>query len=112
MFSWRDSSAQNEDAAKAAAISRSQAVIEFGLDGTILTANENFLSTLGYTLAEIQGKHHSIFVESDERNSVGYREFWSRLKSGQFQAGEFKRIGNGRKGVWIQASYNPVLNAQ
>src|ERR1700761_4998579 len=109
---WRNTAAQDENAAKAAAISRSQAVIEFGLDGTIITANQNFLSTLGYTLAEIQGKHHSMFVEPDERDSAAYREFWARLKGGQYQAGEYKRVGNGHKGIWIQASYNPVLNAQ
>jgi methyl-accepting chemotaxis protein len=112
MFSWRQGAANNEDAAKAAAIGRSQAVIEFGLDGTILTANDNFLSTLGYTLAEIQGKHHSMFVEPSERDSAAYRDFWAKLKGGQFHSGEYKRIGNGHKGIWIQASYNPILNAQ
>ena len=112
MFSWRNRAADNEDAAKAAAIGRSQAVIEFGLDGTILTANDNFLSALGYTLAEIQGKHHSMFVEPGERDSAAYRDFWAKLKGGQYHSGEYKRIGNGHKGIWIQASYNPILNAQ
>jgi methyl-accepting chemotaxis protein len=112
MFSSRKNSTRNEDAAKAAAISRSQAVIEFGLDGTIITANDNFLSTLGYTLAEVQGKHHSMFVEPSERDSEAYREFWARLKGGQYQSGEYKRVGNGHKAIWIQASYNPILNSQ
>jgi methyl-accepting chemotaxis protein len=112
MFSWPNSLTSDENAAKAAAISRSQAVIEFGLDGTILTANDNFLSTLGYTLAEIQGKHHSMFVEPGERDSAAYRDFWAKLKGGQYHSGEYKRVGNGHKGVWIQASYNPILNAQ
>ncbi|HNB46022.1 MAG TPA: PAS domain-containing protein, partial [Burkholderiaceae bacterium] len=93
-----------------AAISRSQAVIEFGLDGKILTANENFLSTLGYTLSEIQGQHHSLFVDPAYRASPEYRLFWERLGRGEFDAGQYKRIGKGGKEVWIQASYNPILD--
>jgi methyl-accepting chemotaxis protein len=93
-----------------AAIGRSQAVIQFGMDGVIVTANENFLQAVGYTLAEIQGKHHSMFVESDERESAAYREFWSRLNRGEFQAAEYKRIGKGGREIWIQASYNPVFD--
>jgi methyl-accepting chemotaxis protein len=93
-----------------AAISRSQAVIEFGLDGKILTANENFLNTLGYTLSEIQGQHHSLFVDPAHRSSPEYRLFWERLGRGEFDAGQYKRIGKGGKEVWIQASYNPILD--
>ncbi len=93
-----------------AAIHKSQAVIEFRLDGTILTANENFLHTLGYSLTEIQGRHHSMFVEDSERNGDGYRAFWFALSRGEYQAGEFKRVGRGGKEVWIQASYNPILD--
>jgi methyl-accepting chemotaxis protein len=92
------------------AIGKSQAVIEFNMDGTIRTANQNFLSALGYSLDEIKGKHHSLFVESDERNSHAYREFWEVLNRGQYQAGEYKRIGKGGREIWIQASYNPILD--
>ena len=97
------------DAGKISAINRAQAVIEFNLDGTIVTANENFLKTLGYTLGEIQGKHHSMFVEQAEKDSAAYREFWAALNRGQYQAAEYKRLGKGGKEVWILASYNPVL---
>ena len=97
-------------AGQIAAIGKSQAVIEFRMDGTIIGANENFLGTLGYTLGEIQGRHHSIFVEPAERDSSTYREFWANLNRGDYQAGEFKRIGRGGKEVWIQASYNPILD--
>ena len=93
-----------------AAIGQSQAVIEFNLEGTILTANENFLKTLGYTLDEIQGKHHSLFVEPSYRNSAEYKQFWRDLSGGKFQAAEYKRFGKGGKEVWIQASYNPIMD--
>jgi methyl-accepting chemotaxis protein len=99
-----------EDAGQIAAISRAQAVIAFEMDGTIVTANENFLRAMGYTLAEIQGKHHSMFVEQSERNSAAYREFWARLNRGENQSAEYKRVGKGGKEVWILASYNPVLD--
>ncbi|MCK1711408.1 MULTISPECIES: PAS domain-containing methyl-accepting chemotaxis protein [unclassified Bradyrhizobium] len=98
------------EASKIAAIGRVQAVIEFKLDGTIVTANENFCKALGYSLAEIQGKHHSIFVEPSARDSASYREFWAALNRGEYQAGEFKRIGKGGREVWILASYNPLLD--
>ncbi len=98
------------DKALAEAISRSQAVIEFGMDGTILTANDNFLKALGYSFGEIQGKHHSMFVEPSERDSAAYRDFWAALRRGEYQAAEYKRIGKGGKEVWIQATYNPVLD--
>ena len=99
-----------EDAGKIDAILRAQAVIEFTMDGTIVTANENFLKTLGYTHAEIQGKHHSMFVEPAVRDSAEYREFWARLNRGEYSAAEYKRIGKGGKEVWILASYNPILD--
>jgi methyl-accepting chemotaxis protein len=101
-----------EDAGQIAAISRAQAVIAFEMDGTIITANENFLKTMGYTLAEIQGKHHSMFIEQSERDSAAYREFWARLKRGEYQSAEYKRVGKGGSEVWILASYNPVLDEQ
>jgi methyl-accepting chemotaxis protein len=93
-----------------AAIGKSQAVIEFNMDGTIRMANQNFLDAMGYVLAEIQGKHHSLFVEPDDRNSQTYREFWDNLNRGQYQAAEYKRIAKGGREVWIQASYNPILD--
>ena len=98
------------DAGKISAVNRAQAVIEFNLDGTIVTANENFLKTLGYTLGEIQGKHHSMFVEQAEKDSAAYRDFWAALNRGELQTGEYKRLGKGGKDVWILASYNPVLD--
>jgi methyl-accepting chemotaxis protein len=109
MFSRTNSVAQAA-LAQVAAISKSQAVIEFNLDGTIVTANENFLKTLGYSLGEIQGKHHSMFVEPAMRESAAYREFWAKLNRGEYQAAEYKRVGKGGKEVWIQASYNPMVD--
>lgn len=94
-----------------AAIDRSHATIEFGLDGTIVTANKNFLSTMGYSLSEIQGQHHSIFVDPQERKSEAYRVFWQDLAAGRAQAQEFRRITKNGDEVWLQASYNPVFNA-
>ena len=99
-----------EDAGKIAAISRAQAVIEFNMDGTIVTANENFLRAMGYTLGEIQGKHHSMFVVPEDRGSAAYREFWAKLNRGEFQAAEYKRLGKGGKEIWILATYNPILD--
>ena len=94
----------SSDKALADALGRSQAVIEFGMDGTVLTANDNFLKALGYSLGEIQGKHHSMFVEQAERDSAAYRDFWAALKRGEYQAAEYKRIGKAAKEIWIQAS--------
>ncbi|TBO32826.1 PAS domain S-box protein [Aquabacterium lacunae] len=93
-----------------AAIGRSQAVIEFDLKGNILHANENFCRTVGYALDEIRGKHHSLFVDAAHRDSLEYRNFWERLGNGQFEAGLFRRVGQGGKEIWIQASYNPILD--
>jgi len=91
-----------------AAISASQAVIAFQLDGTIITANENFLKVLGYTLDEIKGRHHSMFVDAATKASADYREFWASLNRGQYQAAECRRVGKGGKEIWIQATYNPI----
>jgi methyl-accepting chemotaxis protein len=99
-----------EDAGKIAAMSRAQAVIEFNMDGTIVTANDNFLNAMGYSLAEVQGKHHSMFVTPADRDSGAYREFWATLNRGEFQAAEYKRLGRGGKEIWILATYNPILN--
>ena len=93
-----------------AAIHRSQAVIEFDLDGAIITANDNFLKALGYGLAEIQGRHHSLFVDGDYAASAEYRDFWRRLNAGEFFSDKFKRVGKGGREIWIQASYNPVFD--
>ncbi len=90
------------------AIRKSQAVIEFELDGTIITANDNFLTTLGYALEEVKGKHHSLFVEPGFAASAEYKAFWEKLNRGEFEAAQFLRIGKGGKEVWIQASYNPI----
>jgi methyl-accepting chemotaxis protein len=92
------------------AIGKSQAVIEFDLEGNVLTANDNFLKTLGYRLEEIQGKHHSMFVDPSYARTEEYRQFWSNLRDGRFNAGEYKRLGRGGKEVWIQASYNPIFD--
>ena len=95
---------------KVAAISRSQAIIEFDMDGTIITANENFLSVMGYRLDEIKGKHHSMFVEAALHDTADYRQFWATLRRGEFLSRQFKRIGKGGKVVWLEASYNPILD--
>jgi methyl-accepting chemotaxis protein len=103
---------KHELEALVAAINRSQAVIEFRLDGTIITANQNFLQVLGYQLDEIKGRHHSMFVDDVYARGGEYREFWTRLSRGEFHAGEFKRVGKGGKEIWIQASYNPIFDLQ
>ena len=100
---------RRETSPKLKALDRSQAVIEFKPDGTILTANENFLATVGYSLAEIQGRHHSLFVDAAEREGAEYRDFWASLAKGEFRRAEYKRIGKGGREIWLQASYNPVL---
>jgi methyl-accepting chemotaxis protein len=93
-----------------AAINKAQAVIEFGLDGTILDANENFLRTLGYRLEEVRGKHHRVFVDAAQRDSAEYHRFWEKLRRGEFDAARYKRIAKGGREVWIQASYNPIFD--
>ena len=107
---WLTTKAARNALAQATAINKSMALIEFNLDGTIITANENFLKTMGYTLAEIQGKHHSMFVLPDTRNSAAYRDFWAVLNRGIYQSGEFKRLGKNGREVWIHGSYNPILD--
>ncbi|KKB78416.1 chemotaxis protein [Devosia soli] len=96
--------------ARCAAISRSQAVIEFDLDGTIITANQNFLDAMGYGLEEIAGKHHAMFCDRDHAASEDYKAFWAGLRSGSFQSGAYRRFAKGGREVWIQASYNPVFD--
>lgn len=92
------------------AISKAQAVIEFNLDGTIITANENFLKTLGYTLDEVKGQHHRMFCEDSYTASHAYQAFWQKLGRGEFDANEYKRFGKGGKEIWIAASYNPIFD--
>ncbi len=95
-----------------AAIQKSQAVIEFDLQGNILTANDNFLNTLGYSLDEIKGRHHAMFVPSDVKHSDEYKRFWESLRDGVFQAGDFHRISKSGEDIWIHASYNPIFDAE
>lgn len=104
-------SSLDHDRALVSALHRSQAVIEFTPEGTILTANDNFLRVVGYTMAEIQGQHHRLFVLPEERDSLAYRQFWQRLGQGQCDVGEYRRVNKAGTTFWIQASYNPVTNA-
>ncbi|MEZ6123594.1 MAG: methyl-accepting chemotaxis protein [Planctomycetaceae bacterium] len=110
--SWSQVGQQRRDMveanAKIQAIDKTQAVIEFAMDGTVISANANFLKTLGYTLDEIKGKHHSLFVEETYRRSSEYHEFWARLNRGENLPGEFTRIRKDGRPVVIQASYNPI----
>lgn len=92
-----------------AAVDRSQAVIEFALDGTVLTANDNFLTAFGYRLDEVIGMHHRMFVDATESQSMAYAEFWKQLRAGRFTAAQYKRLGKNGREIWIQASYNPVF---
>ncbi|RXK12647.1 hypothetical protein CP965_08695 [Halarcobacter mediterraneus] len=92
------------------AINKSQAVIEFSLDGKILTANDNFLEIFAFDLDEVVGKHHSIFVEDPYKNSMEYKNFWKKLNEGRFDSGEYLRIAKNGRRVWIQATYNPIFN--
>ena len=93
-----------------AAIGKSQGVIEFTMDGKVITANDTFLNVLGYSPAEAAGQHHSAFVDATYRNSQEYKQFWEKLNRGEYDAGIYKRIGKGGREVWIQASYNPILD--
>jgi methyl-accepting chemotaxis protein len=99
----------HEATATIAALNCSQAVIAFKMDGTILTANENFLAVTGYRLADIRGRSHAIFIAVKERQSTAYQRFWDGLKRGEFQAGEYRHIGKHGREVWLQATYNPIL---
>lgn len=92
------------------AINKAQAVIEFNLDGSIITANENFLATLGYQLDEVKGKHHSLFIEPELKQSTEYKDFWDKLARGEYQSSEYKRIDSSGNPIWIQASYNPIFD--
>lgn len=99
-----------ETAGKLEALSRSQAVIEFDLQGNILTANSNFLRTVGYTMAEVQGRHHSMFCSPELVKTAEYRAFWADLAEGQFKSARFRRRGKHDAEIWLQATYNPILD--
>ncbi|PZN99662.1 MAG: histidine kinase, partial [Hyphomicrobiales bacterium] len=101
----------SNNAGEAAAIRRSQAVIEFTMDGTILDANENFLAAVGYTRGEVVGRHHHIFIDENERATKAYADFWARLNRGEAVEAQFLRIAKGGRRIWLQATYTPVLNS-
>ncbi|OUC15056.1 MAG: hypothetical protein B0A82_08940 [Alkalinema sp. CACIAM 70d] len=112
MLKLFDKSKEREQTGKINAIYRSQAIIEFGIDGMILDANELFLSVMGYKIDDLRGKHHRIFVSDGEAQSGAYKEFWEKLRRGEFDTGQYKRIGKDGREVWIQASYNPIFDEQ
>lgn len=99
-----------EYVALASAMSRAQAVVEFDMEGQLLSANENFLELLEYDLDDVKGEHHRVFCEDDYAASAAYRKFWQKLNRGEFDAGRYKRLGNNGKVVWIQATYNPIFD--
>jgi methyl-accepting chemotaxis protein len=102
---------ESEANAKLQAIDRAMAVIEFDLDGGILTANQNFLTRMGYTLAELKGKHHRLFCRAELVNSSAYEDFWRRLNQGELFQGQFERVDKRGQSVWLEANYNPVYDA-
>jgi methyl-accepting chemotaxis protein len=108
--SWLSSRRLTDLEGQLAAVHRSQGVIEFELDGTIITANDNFLRAMGYSLKEIRGKHHRMFIEPAQRESAEYRAFWAKLGRGEFDAGEYQRVGKDGRTVWVQATYNPIFD--
>ncbi len=103
--------AESEANAKLGAIDRAMAVIEFNLDGTIITANPNFLQRMGYSLAQIQGKHHRLFCKPELADSSAYTDFWKRLNQGELFNGQFERVDKNGQTVWLEANYNPVYDA-
>ena len=111
MLEWRDVTTERLNTGMLDAINKAQAVIEFSVDGKIQHANENFLRAMGYSLDEIRGQHHSMFVDPAYKQSPDYRMFWEKLGRGEYDAGQYKRIAKGGREVWIQASYNPILDA-
>jgi len=102
---------ESESEAKLQAIDRAMAVIEFNLDGSIITANQNFLSRMGYTLAELKGKNHRLFCTPELINSSAYQDFWRRLNQGELFSGQFVRVDKHGRTVWLEANYNPVYDA-
>ena len=102
---------ESDFAAQIAALRKSQALVELTMEGNVITANDNFLNATGYALEEIQGRHHSMFVDDAARQGQAYRDFWSALNRGEFQNGEYRRLGKGGREIWLLASYNPIPNA-
>jgi methyl-accepting chemotaxis protein len=111
ILEWKEVTQARLHEGMLAALDKTQAIIEFTLDGTITHANENFLRVLGYTLADIKGRHHSMFVEPAYARSAEYKLFWEKLARGEHDSNQYKRIGKNGKEIWIQASYNPILDA-
>ncbi|MNX66423.1 Biofilm dispersion protein BdlA [compost metagenome] len=103
---------QADSEGQLAAISKVQAIIEFELDGTIISANELFLNTVGYRADEVLGRHHSMFVPPEEVRGAAYKEFWRKLRNGEHDTGQYLRLGKGGRQVWIEASYNPIFDAE
>jgi methyl-accepting chemotaxis protein len=112
VLEWLDVTTIRLNEGMLASINKVQAVIEFDTDGRIVNANDNFLDVMNYGLEEIRGQHHSMFVEAAYRATPEYREFWAKLARGEYDANQYKRLGKGGKEVWIQASYNPILDAK
>ena len=116
MVAWEDITYRQrlelDYAGQIAAIQRSQAVIEFEMDGTITTANELFLKTSGYQLDELRGRHHSMLVDEATRTSAEYRELWQRLNRGECVVGEFRRLGKNGREFYIQGVYSPIVDKQ
>ncbi len=114
MVNWEvvteDQQTHQDTSGQMQAINKSQAVIEFQPDGTIITANDNFLNLLGYSIGEIQGRHHRMFIDSDYAASDEYQEFWAQLNRGEFLSGEYCRVGKNGRQIWIQGTYNPILD--
>jgi methyl-accepting chemotaxis protein len=110
ILEWRDVTQDRTQSGQLAAIDKSQSVIEFALDGRVQHANANFLSVLGYSMEEIRGQNHSLFVDPAYRATADYRAFWEKLGRGEPDGGQYKRIGKGGREVWIQATYNPILD--
>ena len=104
--------ADNDRQARLSAIDRAMATIEFSIDGTVLSANDNFLNALGYTTNEIVGQHHRKFCPSEYVQSEEYARFWQRLGRGEFVSGRFRRIRKSGDEIWLEASYNPVMDAE
>lgn len=111
ILEWKDVTQARLHEGMLTALDKTQAIIEFRLDGKIINANENFLKTLDYSLDDIRGRHHSMFVDDAYAQSDDYRAFWQKLNRGEYDAGQYRRIGKNGKEVWIQASYNPILDA-
>ncbi|WOI58288.1 PAS domain S-box protein [Palleronia sp. LCG004] len=106
----REKLRQADHQGQIAAIHKSQSVVSFHIDGTIMDANDNFLDLTGYRLSQVIGRHHSMFLADEERESPDYPEFWRALANGEYQGGEFKRVGSDGREIWLQASYNPIFD--